>query len=88
VSTAGTYRLVISYLNGDTTTTPLGLGSSRTASMSINGGTAITVSFPSTGDWSEIAINTLTVTLQPGNNTILFSNSSSPIPNIDKIDVA
>jgi alpha-galactosidase len=88
VSTAGTYRLVISYLNGDTTTTPLGLGSSRTASMSINGGSAITESFPATGDWSEIAINTLTVTLQAGNNTILFSNSSSPIPNIDKIDVA
>jgi len=86
VSTAGSHQLVISYVNGDSST--YGIGTSRTASISINGGTAFTVSFPATGDWNEVVTNTIMINLNAGNNTIKFSNSSAWTPDIDKIDVA
>jgi alpha-galactosidase len=86
VSTAGSHQLVISYIDGDSST--YGIGTSRTASISVNGGTAFTVSFPATGDWSEVVTTTVAVNLNAGNNTIKFSNSSAWTPDIDKIDVA
>lgn len=85
VSTAGMHRLVISYINGTTST--FGIGSSRMGFLSINGGAAFSVSFPATGDWTEVVSITLSVNLNAGNNTITFSNSSSYAPDIDKIDV-
>ena len=86
VSTAGSHQIVISYVNGDSSS--FGTGSSRTASMSVNGGSASTVSFPATGDWSLVVTMKLTVNLNAGNNTIKFSNSTAWTPDFDKIDVA
>lgn len=85
VSSAGVHRLVISYIDGDTGT--YGIGTYRNASLSINGGSAFTVAFPATGDWNEVVTLVISVSLQAGSNTILFSNSSAYAPDIDKIDV-
>jgi hypothetical protein len=85
VSTSGTHRLVISYIDGDTST--YGIGTYRNASISINGGTAFTVAFPATGDWNEMVTLVLSIPLNAGSNTILFSNTSAYAPDIDKIDV-
>jgi alpha-galactosidase len=86
VSASGSHQIVISYINGDSTV--WGIGSSRTASMSVNGGSAVTVSFPTSGDWNMVLTMRLTVYLNTGNNTIKFSNSSAWTPDFDKIDVA
>jgi hypothetical protein len=86
VSTAGSHQLVISYVNGDSSS--FGTGSYRAASMSVNGGSASTVSFPATGDWGLVVTMKLTVNLNAGNNTIKFSNSTAWTPDFDKIDVA
>ena len=85
VSSAGTHRLVISYIDGDTST--FGIGTYRSANISINGGSSFSVSFPATGDWNEVVTMNISVTLKAGNNTITFSNSSAYTPDIDKIDV-
>jgi chitodextrinase len=79
VSTAGSYNLTIAYVNGDS--------SARTAQISVNGGTAQTVSFAPTGSWTTPNNLTLSspISLNSGANTIEFSNSSSWAPDIDKI---
>src|SRR5581483_9136264 len=85
VSSAGTHRLVISYIDGDTST--FGIGTYRSANISINGGSSFSVIFPATGDWNEVVTMNISVTLKAGNNTITFSNSSAYTPDIDKIDL-
>ncbi len=85
VSSAGSHRLVISYIDGDTST--FGIGTYRTADISINGGSSFAVSFPATGDWNEVVTLNLALTLKAGNNTITFSNGSAYAPDIDKIDI-
>jgi alpha-galactosidase len=86
VGTSGKHQIVISYLNGDSSV--WGIGSSRTASMSINGEKPITVNFPASGDWNLVLTMKLTVKLDAGSNTITFSNSAAWAPDFDKIDVA
>ena len=86
VSTSGKHQIVISYLNGDSSV--WGVGSSRTALMSVNGETPITVNFPASGDWSLVLTMKLTVKLDAGSNTITFSNGTAWAPDFDKIDVA
>ncbi|WP_199731753.1 DUF4832 domain-containing protein [Cohnella endophytica] len=78
-STAGTATLTISYLNGD---------ASRTAQLSVNGGTAVTVTFPSTGGWTTVGTVQTQVQLNAGNNTIKLSNSSGWAPDFDRIQVS
>ncbi len=85
VSSSGVHRLVISYIDGDTST--FGIGTYRNVSFSINGGSAFTVAFPATGDWNEVVTLVFSVTLNSGSNTILLSNASAYAPDIDKIDV-
>ncbi len=85
-STTGSHEIVISYLNGDGSV--WGLGSSRSASISVNGAAPITVSFPASGDWNLVVTMKLSVNLNAGNNTIKFSNGSAWAPDFDKIDVA
>jgi hypothetical protein len=85
VSSAGSHRLVIAYIDGDTST--FGIGTYRTANISINGGSSFAVNFPATGDWNEVVTMNISVTLKAGNNTITFSNSSAYTPDFDKIDV-
>lgn len=77
--TAGNCTLTISYINGET--------AARTASMSINGGASVVVSFPPTGSWSTVGTTSVTISLNSGNNTIKFSNSSAWAPDFDKITV-
>jgi alpha-galactosidase len=85
VSSAGSHRLVISYIDGDSST--YGIGTYRTANISINGGASFAVQFAATGDWNEVVTTIISVTLRAGSNTIAFSNSSAYTPDIDKIDV-
>ena len=85
VNSAGSYRLVISYINGDSST--FGIGTYRTATININGSTSFTVQFAATGDWNEVVTTIISVPLSAGNNTITFSNGSAYTPDIDKIDI-
>ncbi|MFC5405544.1 fibronectin type III domain-containing protein [Cohnella soli] len=78
-SSAGTATVTISYLNGD---------ASRTAQMSVNGGTAVTLTFPGTGSWTTLGTVMTQVQLNAGNNTIKFSNSSGWAPDFDRIQVS
>jgi hypothetical protein len=79
-STGGSHTVTIYYINGD--------GANRTAQMSVNGGTATTVTFPSVGTWTseQVASVQVTVTLNSGSsNTILFSNATAWAPDFDRI---
>lgn len=76
-ATAGTYTLIISYVNGD--------AAARTARISVNGATASSLSFPATGSWSTLGTLQTTVQLKAGNNTIKFSNPSGWAPDFDRI---
>lgn len=78
VSAAGTFTFTIYYLCGEV----------RTASISINGGTATTVSFPSTGSYTKVGSVTVSIMLAAGDNTIRFSNSSAYAPDFDRVTLA
>ena len=80
-SSAGTAAITIYYLDGD---------AGRTAQMSVNGGAATTVTFHGTNDanWNVVRSLTVSVQLNAGNNTILFSNASASGPDLDRITVA
>jgi hypothetical protein len=78
---SGTYLLTIYYANGDS--------AARTASISVNGATAISYSFASSHGGNLVATLPIFVQLNQGNNnTIAFSNASSWAPDIDKITIA
>jgi len=81
VASSGSYQITIYYLNGDS--------GNRTAQMSVNGGAATNVSFPSTGSWPNPNVGSVNVTvnLNAGNNTIRFSNPSAWAPDFDRITV-
>jgi len=89
-SSAGTYMLVVHYFNDETS----GSGNynanivTRTASISVNGGTAVTGEFANTFSWDTFNTVDVPVTLASGSNTIKFSNSSGYAPDIDYIQVA
>jgi alpha-galactosidase len=78
VANAGTYILNISYVDADT---------GRSAQMSVNGGTALTLNFAgtNTNNWNNVQSLAVPVILNAGNNTILFSNSSGWAPDFDRI---
>lgn len=78
-SAAGTYTLTIWYGNADS--------ANRTGSLSVNGGTASTVTFVPTGSVQTMDVVSVTVTLVAGNNTLLFSNSSAYVADIDGISI-
>lgn len=91
-STAGRYRMVVSYANGE-----LGDGASnynsnivdRYAEISVNGGTAKKVYFRNTLGWSNYWTTVVDLDLAAGANTVTFGNSSSGYaPNIDRIQIA
>ncbi|GEM_PF-1291116 len=81
VASSGSYQITIYYLNGDS--------GNRTAQMSVNGGAATNVSFPSTGSWPNPNVGSVNVTvnLNAGNNTLKFSNPSAWAPDFDRITV-
>lgn len=74
----GNYLLAIYYVNAD--------AGARMASIRVNRGIAITLSFASSHGVNLVAILPVTVDLNAGrSNTIEFSNASSWAPDIDKV---
>src|SRR6185437_14838733 len=73
----GPQVVTVYYVNGDS--------NARTATISVNGRTGISVVFPSTGSWSTVSSVKISAYLTARNNTILFSNSSAWTPDIDRI---
>ncbi|MEU6783053.1 CBM35 domain-containing protein [Nonomuraea angiospora] len=81
-SAAGTTTLRIGFANGHTS------GTARPANLIVNGSTAATVPFESTGAWTTWSTKTLTVSLNAGNNTIrLDPTTAAGLPNVDYLDV-
>lgn len=78
VPSAGTYTVDVRYDNGN--------GSTSTQSVSVNGGTATTLSYPVTVDWNRYGWAQFTTTLNAGNNTIAFTHASG-YAELDAIDV-
>lgn len=91
VPTAGTYRMVVTYANGE-----LGSGASsntnivdRYGDISVNGGSSQRLYFRNTLGWSNFRTTETDVSLAAGNNSITFANSSSGyVADIDRIEVA
>ncbi|MGC7101055.1 family 43 glycosylhydrolase [Amycolatopsis lurida] len=80
---AGTATLGIRFANGASD------GSARPANLVVNGATAGTVSFESTGSWTTWSTKTITVPLNTGGNTIrLDPTTAAGLPNIDYLDAA
>lgn len=78
VPTAGTYTVNVRYDNGE--------GSTSTQSVSVNGGTASTLSYPATYDWNRYGWVQFTAALNAGSNTIKFTHNTS-YAELDSIDV-
>jgi hypothetical protein len=89
-SASGRYTVVVHYAENDRA----GTGNyntnveSRTAQLSVNGGTPTTLTFRNTYSWNDYWALPTTVSLTSGTNTLKFSNSSSWAPDIDYIEVA
>jgi alpha-galactosidase len=78
VAADGTYTVLVGYANGDS--------APRSAQISFNGTTPVTVSFPPTGGWNTISTLAVTGTFKSGSaNTLIFSNPSGWAPDIDGI---
>ncbi|REH39156.1 alpha-L-fucosidase [Kutzneria buriramensis] len=78
---SGDVTLTFRYANGTTTT--------RTATLTVNGAAAGTLSFAPTASWDTWADATATVPLNAGTNTIrLTSADAGGTPNLDYLEVA
>ncbi|MFJ3802629.1 RICIN domain-containing protein [Streptomyces sp. NPDC090088] len=78
VPTAGTYTVNVRYDNGT--------GATSTHTVSVNGGTATTLSYPATVDWNRYGWAQFTANLNAGNNTITFGYNGT-YAELDAIDV-
>jgi lysophospholipase L1-like esterase len=79
-SSAGTATIAIRYANGTT--------ANRPADVLVNGVTALSTSFEPTSGWNGWTTKTAAVQLNPGNNTIRLSpTSTNGLPNVDYLDV-
>ncbi len=80
VSKAGSYVLNVSFVDGD---------AGRITNISVNGGAATPLIFTGTADvnWNKVQVLKIIVSLNAGNNTLLFSNASAYGPDIDRITV-
>jgi 3D (Asp-Asp-Asp) domain-containing protein len=79
VPSSGIYQLTIAYVNGDTR---------RSADVSVDGGSPLLLSFPSTGNWSLPSVVTVTVPLNAGANTVAIYNPSAWAPDFDAMRVS
>ncbi|QGQ95451.1 carbohydrate-binding protein [Paenibacillus psychroresistens] len=77
--TAGTYKLTIGYANGS--------GSTSTHTMTVNGASGPTVSYPVTAGWGKFGLITVNVALNAGNNTIKLQKGTG-FAELDYIEVA
>jgi hypothetical protein len=75
---AGTYTVNVRYDNGS--------GATSSHLVSVNGGTAFTLSYPKTYDWNRFGWAQFTTTLNAGTNTIKFSYNGT-YAELDFIDV-
>jgi Alpha-galactosidase, CBM13 domain len=75
----GYVLVVLSYVNGDSTY--------RYAKVSVDGGTAVTFGFKSTGTWNSVGTLTLEVKLRSGANYLTITNPTSYGPDFDRITV-
>lgn len=75
----GTYVLVMTYIAGDPT---------RSVFLAVNGGSAATLSFPSTGSWDTPGDFSTTVELHAGVNTLTFDSGTGYSPDFDKFTVS
>jgi Carbohydrate binding module (family 6) len=75
----GTVRLTVSYVNG---------GATRTATMSVDGGAPVSLTFPPTGGWSSVGTLVVTVSLHAGGNTVAFANATAFAPDFDRLTVS
>ncbi|CAE6825897.1 hypothetical protein R75465_06044 [Paraburkholderia aspalathi] len=74
----GTYTVLVGYANGDS--------APRSADISFNGSTPVTVSFPPSGGWGTVSTLAVTGTFKAGNtNALIFSNPSGWAPDIDGV---
>ena len=78
VNQAGTYNVTFLYMDGD---------SGRSAQISVNGGTAMTVAFAGGGSWTTRVSKTLLLALQAGSNSITIGNSTAYAPDFDSLVV-
>jgi alpha-galactosidase len=77
-ASVGSTTVTVRYANGTAGT--------RTASVSVNGGTGTSLSFPSTGAWTNWTTAAFTANLTAGTNTIrVTATSSDGNPNLDRI---
>ncbi len=79
VQEAGTYQLTIGYANG--------MGIKGEHLLTVNGGAAQSVSYPTTSGWGQFSVVTRAVTLQAGQNVIRLSKGNSPAE-LDYISLA
>jgi len=77
-ATVGSHQVSVFYAAGE----------ARSLTVSVNGGTAVSASAPSTGGWDTVGSVTLTLTLVAGANTVRIGNSSGWAPDIDRIVVS
>ena len=79
--TGSASQITVYFVNGGTTT--------RNAQIRVNGGSPITVTFGTTGDWNTPGSQVVKLSLISGSNTIEFSNDTSGQwgPDFDKISV-
>jgi NPCBM-associated, NEW3 domain of alpha-galactosidase/Carbohydrate binding module (family 35) len=77
-ASAGTYQVTLVYCSGD----------QRPATISVNGGTPQSLSFPSTGSFSTTGTMTVPLALAAGSNTIELADPSAYTPDFDRIIVA
>jgi hypothetical protein len=75
---AGTYTVNVRYDNGS--------GATSSHLVSVNGGTAFTLSYPKTYDWGRFGWAQFTTTLNAGDNTIKFAYNGT-YAELDSIDV-
>lgn len=69
VASAGSYTVNVRYDNGT--------GATSSHAVSVNGGTATSISYPATVDWNRYRWAQLTTNLNAGNNTIRFTYSGT-----------
>jgi hypothetical protein len=78
---AGQAKITIRYVNGST--------KSRTATLSVNGATPTTTTYPPTANWQTPGTLTLMATLKAGDNTLKFANPEVGryAPDFDEVTV-
>jgi hypothetical protein len=77
-SAAGARQVTVHYASGE----------ARSTTVSVNGGTAVAVSTPSTGGWDTVGSVTVSLQLNAGANTIRFGNPTGWAPDFDRIVVS